>query len=38
MKSKKEVQHVFIVGAKSLGAYGGGTKHLYISLQSIIKI
>lgn len=23
MNSKKEVQHVYLVGAKSLGAYGG---------------
>ena len=23
MDSKKEVQHVYLVGAKSLGAYGG---------------
>ena len=29
MKTKKEVQHVFIVGAKSLGAYGGYETFVY---------
>ena len=29
MKSKKEVQHVYLVGAKSLGAYGGYETFVY---------
>ena len=29
MNSKKKVQHVFIVGAKSLGAYGGYETFVY---------
>lgn len=37
MDSRKEVQHVYLVGAKSLGAYGD-MRPLYTSLQSIIRI
>lgn len=29
MNSKKEVQHVYLVGAKSLGAYGGYETFVY---------
>lgn len=29
MDSKKEVQHVYLVGAKSLGAYGGYETFVY---------
>ena len=29
MNSKKEVQHVYLVGAKSLGAYGGYETLVY---------
>ena len=37
MNSKKEVQHVYLVGAKSLGAYGG-MRPLSTSSQSITRI
>ena len=29
MDSRKEVQHVYLVGAKSLGAYGGYETFVY---------
>lgn len=29
MQYKKDVQHVFLVGAKSLGAYGGYETFIY---------
>ena len=29
MDSKKEIQHVYLVGAKSLGAYGGYETFVY---------
>lgn len=29
MKSKKNVQHVYLVGAKSMGAYGGYETFVY---------
>lgn len=29
MKSKKAVQHVYLVGAKSMGAYGGYETFVY---------
>lgn len=29
MQPKKEVQHVYLVGAKSLGAYGGYETFVY---------
>ena len=29
MSSKKNVQHVYLVGAKSLGAYGGYETFVY---------
>ena len=29
MNSKKEVHHVYLVGAKSLGAYGGYETFVY---------
>lgn len=29
MESKREVQHVYLVGAKSLGAYGGYETFVY---------
>lgn len=33
MDSRKEVQHVYLVGAKSLGAYGGLLKSVYIGFR-----
>ena len=29
MESKKDIQHVYLVGAKSLGAYGGYETFVY---------
>lgn len=29
MNSKKEVQHIYLIGAKSLGAYGGYETFVY---------
>ena len=36
VESKKAVQHVYLVGAKSMGPTVG-TKRLYINLQSITR-
>lgn len=34
MQRENEVQHVFLVGAKSLGAYGGYETFVYNPFQS----
>ena len=39
MQRKNEVQHVFLVGAKSLGAYGGlGTQYLGFKVGNMLQI
>ena len=37
MNSKKEVQHVYLVGAKSLGAYGGYETFVYKLTEYVIN-
>ena len=37
MNSKKEVQHVYLVGAKSLGAYGGYETFVYRKVHPFIS-
>ena len=38
MGTKKKVQHVYLVGAKSLGAYGGYETFVYIFVVATDKI